>query len=254
VAVRKSKAEQKRDVFFLDSRSVEAVPWNSLPNRGVFAVYTDLPGPRTGGAVRLFTATGVEELRERFEQFQSKRMLPFRVFVETAPSESDLTDYEYEDFVRSILAGIERIKARGDKATVRRVRAALESNGGRPGPKVDPQQNAWLIAVLKELATGKPLKQVTLPRPRKPASVSAMVSRFCWNFYLLCTLLGANSPSEWQANRVAVTIRERFGFSFPDDLVAAQEALRRGEKQLTPEEHDRNLALVASAQYKFRQL
>jgi hypothetical protein len=204
-------------------------------------------------AVRLFVATGAVELKERLAQFQSKGMLanPSRVFVETAPSENDLTDYEYEGFVRSVLAGIERIKARGDKATLRRVRAALESKGGKPGPKVNPEQRAWLVAVLKELATGKPLKQVTLPKPRKPASVSATLSQFCWRFYQFCNLFDAKSPSEWQTDCIAGLMRERFGFSFPDDLIAAQEAFRRGKAQLTPEQRAREPFLV---KYSLRQI
>lgn len=223
---------------------------DSLPDPGVFAVYNGPPAP---GVVRLFVATGRAELRERLGQFQSKGMLPSPpcVWVEAASSESDLTDFKYEGFVRSVLAGIMMIKNRGDKATLLRVRAALESKGGKPGPKLQPENNAWLIELLKELAAGKPLKKARLPKPWKPSSASATLSRFCWNFYQLCTLFGAPSPEEWQGEYVAHIIHERFGFQFPNDLSAAQEAFRRGEAQLTAEEREYRPGLF---RYDFRQL
>jgi hypothetical protein len=177
---------------------------------------------------------GLSELRERLKPLSQSDTRD--VFVESAESEADLTDWDYEHVVWQVLQGIETIKGRGDRITLRRVRAAIERKGEKPGPKADPKQNASLVAVLKELATGKLLKQVSLQKPYKHASVSAKLSPFCWKFYQFCTLFRASSPSEWQAYNVARLIRERFGFSFPDDLTAAEEAFRRGKAQLTPEE------------------
>jgi hypothetical protein len=227
----------RRSQFFVLSLDGGSEAIEGLPNLGVYAAYNRLPVP---GDARLFVAHGPEELLERLEQFQSSGMLPNppRVWVETAYSESDLTDLEYEGLVRSVLAGINRIKKLGDKATLRRVRSALESRGGKRGPKVIPENNAWVIDLLKELAAGTPLKQARLPKPWKPSSASAKLSRFCWNFYQLCMLYRAPSQKEWQSEHVADVIRKQFGFQFPSDLGAAQEAFLRGEAQLTAEERE----------------
>lgn len=214
--------------FFLELAG-GAIPWDNLPNRGLYAVYDNFPD----FGDRLHIVEGVDALRQTIETLLQQGKIPTRVFVATAATKEDLPDPEYVRSVRAVLRGIELIKKRGDKARLRLIRAALERKGGRPGPKADPAKSAWLIGVLKELATGKPLlKQVRLRKPWKPASASAKLSQFCWDFYQLCTLFGANSPREWQEEYVARTIRDRFGFRFPDDLTAAQEAFRRGQASL----------------------
>ncbi len=224
--------------------------FKNLPSEGVFAVYDDLPGP---GVVRLCVARGLEELQKCLGQIQNKGMLPDppRVWVETATSESALTAFDYEGLVQAVLAGIEQIKRLGDKATLRRVRASLESKGGKPGPKVNPENNAWLIELLKHLAAGKALKEAALPKPWKPASASAKLSQLCWRFYQLCTLLGTPLAEGWQSKHAADIIRDRFGFQFPNDVDAAQEAYRRGEAQLSPEEREYE---PFSVRYNLRQL
>jgi hypothetical protein len=245
--MRRRKPDPNRDCFVLKLGG--SIPWENLPNRGVFAVYDKLPNSLIHPAL-CFVVRGLPELRERLKPLSQSGTR--EVFVETAESETELMDWDYEHLVWRVLQGIETIKRRGDSATLRRVRAAIESKGEKPGPKVNPEKNEWLIGVLKELAAGKPMKEIPLPHPWKPASVSAILSRFCWGFYHLCTLFGANSPDKWQGDYVARIIKKRFGFSFPDNLAAAQEAFRRGEAQLSAE--DRQRFDSVSVRYRIRQL
>jgi hypothetical protein len=94
--------------------------------------------------------------------------------------------------------------------------------------------------VLKKLAEGISLKQVPLPKSRKPTGVSAKLSQFSWKFYQFCVLCGTNSPAESQAGPVCGIIRERSGISFPHQRIAAQDVVRGGEtKQLDSQEQVR---------------
>lgn len=230
---RRRKAAKTGDTFVLKLGG--PIRWKSLPNCGVFAVYRALPSV-IGSRPRPFVCSGLAEFRKHIKQISRSGLR--EVFVEAAESSAELTDWDYENLVWKVLQGIETIKRRGRRASLLRLRAAIEAKGKRPGPATSPEKNARLIQILAQLAAGKPLKEVA-PIPWKPASVSAQLSRFCWDFYQHCNLLGADSPQKWRGDNVAQILKERFGFSFPHDLDSAKEAFRRGKSQLSAEDRKR---------------
>jgi hypothetical protein len=229
--LRRREKARLYQAFFLDICG--AIPWEELPNLGLFAVEV-FPSP--GGPFRI--VKGMEELRKTLELYASKGMLPepSRVFVLTAAREQDFPDRAYEQLVKEVHWGIEQVKKRGDRDTLREIRSALERKGKRPGVAANPENNRWMIDLLTELASGKQLKGA-VPRPWKPASASARLSRFCWDFYTWCTLFGAHDRQAWQEPYIARVLRQEFGFRFLDegqagrDLSAANEAYRRGKQQ-----------------------
>jgi hypothetical protein len=226
---------KKCDVFFLDLR--KTISWDELPNRGVFAVDECLPAWMSR---RLFTVRSVGELRDTLERFASEGMLPDpgQVYVLTAAREEDLPDQAREEILHSALSAIEALKTRGDIEALREVRRALDRRGKKPGvPRA--QNNRWLIELLFKLAEspGKSFKEL-VPEPWKPASASARLSKFCWDFYQDCVLLRAETPETWTDPRSAELLNEWYGFRFGDaklhthDLSAAREAYRRGKQQV----------------------
>jgi hypothetical protein len=224
----------KYEAFFLDLTG--NIPWEELPNRGVFAV-EEFGSPWLRH--RFFTVRGVEKLRDTLETYTSKRMLPnpSHVYVLTAACEEDLPDRDREEILRVVLSGVERIKGWGDKEALRKVRNALERKEEKPGVVAIAENKRWLIDLLAELASGKSLKE-SVQKPWKPASASACLSRFCWDFYLDCALFRAESSERWTDPRVAKLLNERHGFRLLDetlhdqDLSAAEEAYRRGKRQV----------------------
>jgi hypothetical protein len=230
----RAKALQKYEAFFLNLDGT--VPWDKLPNRGVFAV-EEFGSPWMRH--RFFTVMGVEGLRGTLETYTSKGMLPdpSHVYVLTAASEEDLPDPVREEVLRVVLSGIERIKGWEDKEALRKIRSALERKGKKPGVVASAQNKRRLIDLLAELASGKSLKE-SVQKPWKPPSASALLSRFCWDFYLDCVLFSCESSENWTDPRVARLLNDRHGFRLLDatlhahDLSAAKEAYRRGKKQV----------------------
>src|SRR5439155_26029206 len=118
-----------------------------------------------------------------------------------------------------------------DTETLKRIRAATERKGGKPGPK-RRSHSEWKIDLLRQLASN-PMKSVKnfAEYPDTEGSVRVELGRFCRSFYERCILLGARTPQSWQEPKVAQSLREGFGFAFPADLPAASEAYRRGEEK-----------------------
>jgi hypothetical protein len=134
-----------------------------------------------------------------------------------------------------VLRGIEIIKLRGDRAALRRVRNAIERTGGNPGPKRG--EFAWKIETLRNLAKKKKFEEAVTHPARKRALESAHqeIWRYCREFYHWCLLTNLHTNEDWQKPKAAALFREKFGFEFPRDLDAAQEAYRRGKQ--TVEKH-----------------
>ncbi len=161
--------------------------------------------------------------------------------------EKSVPDPVCAQIVEDVLWGIEQIRERGDRVMLLQLRAALERKGGRPGPKRRPEANRWKIETLHEIAQGKPLKQSVRHPRRSPQSASAELGRFCQEFYWLCEYLDAREPKSWRKPRPARALRQEFGFRFPADLAAAQQAYHRGraaaEKSLREFDRFRELGL-----------
>jgi hypothetical protein len=228
MSARKSRPSKNRQSFVLDCTG--QVPWELLPNRGWFAVFDGLPQPFSDYR-RLFVTNGTNGLRLGLKRHLETGMIrnPRRVYIETAASECDFTDPEYEGKVADILLGIDAIKRRGDERTLRRLRAALSRKGVKRGPKPRQDTRRWKIETLRELAAGKQLKASVAQAKRTPQSASAELVRFCRDFYECCWWLGAHTPDLWRGY-VAGVLSERFGFQFPGDVEAAREAYCRGEE------------------------
>jgi hypothetical protein len=222
------KQTETRRIFFVDLRG--PVPWDDLPNLGSFAVWNSLPSHFSNSEI-LGVAKNTDELRDLLQQLTRSGMFggAYRICVQTATSEKDFTDVHYERLIWSVLNGIQTIKSRGDQATLRRARNALESKGMKPGPKAQSDSNRWMIELLHRLSTGMLLKEA-VKRPRKPSSASAQLSVFCNEFYQICTWLDAETPDSWQTPKSAKAFLDRLGIRFPQDLSAAMEAYRRGKK------------------------
>jgi hypothetical protein len=233
----RTKGVWKYEFFQLQLDGTVPIRLGDLPNRGLLAVYDSWP--RLGGR-RRFVATDKEQLAQTLEAQRSRGMLfdTERLLICTAASEQDFPDPAYEQLVEQVFSHIEVIRKRGDKVMLRRIRAATERKGKRPGPTADPQNKRCLIDLLADLASQPktPLKAL-VKRPLKPASASAQLSRFCWGFYCECRMFDAEKAVQWQDPRVASHFWSEFGFRFLDetlgehDLLAAKEAYRRGKRQ-----------------------
>lgn len=234
--MRKGRNDRPYDAFFLDLRGT--IPWEKIPNRGVFAVDEFAP---TWMSHRFLTARGISELRETLELYASKGMLPdpSLVYVLTATREEDLPNLARERILHNVLFGIKALKARGDEGALKEVRRALDRRGKKPGVVPKAENKRWLIELLAKLAAepGRSFKEL-VPRPWKPASANARLSTFCWGFYLDCVFLGAETSEAWSDPRNADLLRQWHGFDFSDaerrdhDVLAAKEAYRRGKAQV----------------------
>src|SRR5262249_30071781 len=181
------------------------------------------------------------ELRQTLDLYKSQGMFPNSglVLVLTAACEEDLPDLARQQILHAVLSGIERFKERGDKEALREVRRTLERKGKKPGVVASADKKRWLIELLGKLAA-QPKRRFKelVPRPWKPASASARLSRFCWEFYLDCMLFGAENAEAWERPRVANLLNERHGFRFGDaqqhdhEILCAEEAYRRGKAQV----------------------
>jgi len=235
----KPKERDKYESFILDfSGGSEGIPWDRIPNRGLFAVEENASAWMRR---RLFIARTLEELRQTLQLYASKGMLPdpANVFVLTAACEEDLPDLVSEEILHTVLFGIERLKERGNKDALREVRRALERKGTKRGAKSNAENNRWLIELLARVVAEpeKSFKEI-VPKPWTRASASARLSKFCWDFYMDCVLFRAENSERWAEPRVAELLNSRHGFQLLDtrlhahDLSAAKEAYRRGKKQV----------------------
>jgi hypothetical protein len=234
-ARRNAKHNDRREGFWLDLVPSSKMRLGRLPNRGLFAVFYETPGPFSN-ASRVFVARSTRELGARLRQLVARKMIPNngRVYVQTAASENDFTEPQYEALVWNVLNGIKTIKARGDRATLLRVRAALDRTGVTPGPKRQQYASSWKIDTLRNLAKKKKQRfedALTHPaRKRAPESARQELWKYCKEFYHWCMLANLHSPEDWQNNSAAKYFQEQFGLKFPRDLDAATEAYRRGKK------------------------
>lgn len=221
--------------FWLDISPHKKIRLDKLPNLGLLAVFDRAPDPFSQ-ASRLFVARSSGELSQKLKRSIAQGTLRTnRVYVETAAFEAGFSDTQYEELVWTVLAGVERIKARGDKATLLRVRAALERKGDIPGPKRQSYASAWKLETLQNLAQGTPFaRALTHPaRKRAPESSRQELWRYCREFYLWCLLAELHTPGDWQKPTAARHLRYQFGIQFPRDLVAAIEAYKRGKRTVS---------------------
>jgi hypothetical protein len=212
--------------------------WKGLPNLGLYAYYE---GFRTPHFRRVFIAATEVELRRSLESLDKKGMLQDSdpIAVCTAASERDFPDPEFDELMRQTLRSIGLVRKKGSKEDVLRLRGALENTGKKRGAPPKPENKQWLIELLAKLAVipHASFKQL-VNKPWKPASASARLSRFCWDFYQSCVSFGAHDPNTWKEPYVATIFAEEFGFCFLDekrgerDVSAALEAYRRGKRQL----------------------
>jgi len=224
--------DQRRCGFFLQIPLRKNVNLTTLPNLGLFAVFDRPPAPLSD-ASRLFIAHSPGELARKLRRLIANGLVrSSRVFVETAASETDFTDPMREDLLWTVLAGIERLKARGDRQALLRVRAALERKNSRPGPRRQAYAAKWKIETLQNLAKGLPLEQAVTHAARKRALESARQElwRYCREFYQWCLLANLHNPDDWRRPKAAQQFREDFGLEFPRDLEAAREAYKRGKR------------------------
>jgi len=224
--------DQRRRGFFLQIPLRKNANLTNLPNLGLFAVFDRAPAP-LWGASRLFIAHSPGELAKKLYRLSENGMLRSgEVFVETAARESDFTDPSREDLLWTVLAAIERLKARGDREALLRIRAALERKGLKPGPKRQAYAARWKIETLQNLAKGLPLEKAVTHPARKRALESARQElwRYCREFYQWCLLANLQDPDDWQRPKAAQQFREDFGLEFPRDLEAAREAYKRGKR------------------------
>jgi hypothetical protein len=225
------------ELFLVNLRA--RVPWDNLPNRGLFAIYDTLPGP-PWMCRPIYLGAGRASLRHAIRSLSrlERTRRPAHVVVCTAASRKDLPDPAYQAAIRQALHGIALAKERGDKETLLKLRSALERKGRRSGVVADPENKRWLIELLFNLASGKKSLKESVPKPWKPASASARLSRFCWDFYAQCVLFGAHDPRDWNDPFMANVLKSEFGFCFLDehfgghDSIAASEAYRRGKQQV----------------------
>ncbi|HMD30653.1 MAG TPA: hypothetical protein VKG84_02005 [Candidatus Acidoferrales bacterium] len=218
--------------FWFDISQPKKIRLDHLPNLGFFAVFDRAPDPFSR-ASRLFVARSPGEFSDKLNHLIAKGALrAHRVYVETAASEADITDPHYEELVWTVLAGIERIKTRGDRATLLRVRAALERKGMNPGPKKQAYATAWKLDTLRNLSKSMPFESAVTHPARKRALESARQElwRYCREFYNWCLLAGIHSPKDWLKPKAAAQFRREFGMNFPRDLDAATEAYKRGKR------------------------
>ncbi len=228
-----------RQGFWLDLDTRKRIRLDYLPNLGVYAVF-DVPPSPFQNASRLFIARTPGELAQKLSRARrTKALRSNRVYVEAAVSEADITEPGYEQLVWTVLAGIEQIKSRGDKAALRRIRAALERKGLRPGPRRQDYATKWKIETLRNLSTGVSFENAVTHPARKRALDSARQElwEYCQEFYRWCLLADQHSPGEWQNPKAGRHFREEFGMEFPRDRDAAAEAYRRGKRTV-----DRTLA------------
>ena len=144
-----------------------------VPNRGLFAVYENLLGPFISARL-LFATRSMRELPRRLRTLRAKGMFPTNyVYVQTAAKEADFTDLEYEYTIRRVLAGVEKIKKRGDKAKLLLVRRALERKGLKPGPKRQEYASSWKIDTLRNLSKDALFEDAVTHPARKRALESA---------------------------------------------------------------------------------
>jgi len=224
-----------RTGFWLDISQPKKIRLEHLPNRGFFAVFDRAPDPFSQ-ASRLLVAHSPNELGEGLKRMTAKGTLQSnRVYVETAESEAGITDPHYEELVWTVLAGIERIKARGDKATLLRVRAALERRGLKPGPKRQEYASVWKIETLRNLSKGMPFQSALAhpARKRAPESARQELWRYCREFYQWCLLADLHNPQEWLKPKAARHLRRQFGIELPLYLDAATEAYKRGRRTVS---------------------
>ncbi len=155
------------------------------------------------------------------------------VYVQTAASEADFTDLQYEYSIRRVLAGIENIKKRGNKAKLLLVRRVLERKGGKPGPKRQEYASAWKIDTLRNLAKGARFEVAVTHPARKRALESARqeVWKYCKKFYRYCEMMGLHTPENWQRSAGDVSLLQFvFGFELSRDCDAMAEAYKRGKR------------------------
>jgi hypothetical protein len=235
--MKKLDENPKFELFLVNLRA--KVPWDDLPNRGLFAIYDTFPGP-PWMCRPIYIGAGEVGLRHAIHALSLQKRIhrPPHVVVCTAASERDLPDPAYQAAIRQVLDGIALVKERGDTETLLKFRSALERKGTRPGVAADPENKRWLINLLADLASGKRSLKESVPRPWKPSSASARLSRFCWDFYVQCVLFGAHDLRGWKDPFMANVLKNEFGFCFLDerfarhDSIAAREAYRRGKRQV----------------------
>ena len=223
------KSQDRRETFFLNLTG--RIPWRELPNRGMFAVLDEIS--RWGCGRRLCIAHSPAELRRCLTRLRKKGMLPnpSGVCVETAASESDLTDLEYERLIQDVLIGIDAIKGRGDKTTLRRLRSAIESSGRKPGPVPTYKTRRRLVQLLQDLAKERGVFKALVPHER---SARAQLHRFCTRFHDDCFWLGISSVDDLKracgSHYVKRKLRELHCLDLPANLAAAKAAYLLGEK------------------------
>jgi hypothetical protein len=202
-----------------------------IPNLGFWAAYDNVPLVR-----RILIEPCTEKFIEKLRDLHAQGQILSQVCIATAPKQYLLLDPEWEERVQTAVAIIKTAKVKGDKKSLERFRSARESDGLKRGPKVTAESNRWKIKTLHALAKGGLLKQ-SIPHPTRTSnSASAELSRYCRDFYGVCRLLGMETREAWQRGAKGVWFKEqfeRFGFSFPKDFAAAEEAYRRGGRWLT---------------------
>jgi hypothetical protein len=202
----------------------------TMQDRGFWAAYDSVPSVR-----RILIEPCAAKFVERLRELHARGEVLGQVSIQTATERKFLYDPEREERTRFAIQVIREAKARGDEKALGRFRRASESDGLKRGPKVNPESNRLKIEMLHALAEGKQLKQSVSQPKRKPNSASAELSRYCRDFYGVCRLLHMETREAWQRGATGAWRKEqfaRFGFSFPKDFAAAEEAYRRGHDSL----------------------
>jgi len=204
-----------------------------MKDRGFWAAYDNVSHLR-----RILIESCAAKFVERLRRLHASGQIVGQVYVATAAKEGLLLDPEWEERVESAIQVIRAAKTSGDRKALKRLRSAGESDGLKRGPKVTPESNRWKIETLHALAKGGRLK-VSISHPmRKLNSASAELSRYCRGFYVLCHLLGLETQEAWKHGPTGGWSKwpwskrqfESFGFRFPEDFPAAQEAYKCGRK------------------------
>jgi hypothetical protein len=148
--------------------------------------------------------------------------------VETAASKEGLFNPERERRLLDVLLTIDQFRSSGDIEALKRVRAAVERKGVKPGPHRDPGNSRWKIEILMALARNPSQQLKSLVKyPRRPKSASAEIGRFCQDVYKACILGDGKTPEARQKLRV---LSESFGFKLDRERSAVELAYQRGEK------------------------
>jgi len=145
----------------------------------------------------------------------------------------------YRNLKQTAYLAIGEAKTRGDEDFLARLRNETRRSGRKLGDKATPEENRRMIEVLRKLSplcnlSPPPIKSLVpdgvLDPTKASRAIHTQIRRFCLRAYQTWKDLDCPPPKWWKDRRIKKEFQESCGFEFPQDIVPAREAIKRGKK------------------------